>query len=279
LDGLGSVVALSDVNRVLVERYTYDVFGRPTIRDANGTEVEASACGNPYRFTGRAWDAETALYYYRARYYDYATARFLQPDPTGYTDGLNLYSYCGNNPVNWIDPLGLCRDYLSPSQRAELNRAAARAMTLYAYRPDFLEYGNFVLRNERTGELYVVKAFATGTERAVDPAKAFREAQEEVGLLPDDYVIVAFCHRHPLPDGLTLGPAGEGQVQRAQPNSFSVGDMNYAQVNQSGGPIDVYLVNREGDMRFYNPVVHGPHTGQPLSGTGVGNIGDYGVED
>jgi len=110
LDGLGSVVALSNVNRVLVERYTYDVFGRPTIRDANGTEIEDSAFGNPYRFTGRAYDAETALYYYRARYYDYATARFLQPDPTSYSDGLNLYSYCANNPVTFRDPTGLCKE-------------------------------------------------------------------------------------------------------------------------------------------------------------------------
>ena len=107
LDGLGSVVALSHVNRVLVERYTYDIFGRPTIRDANGTEIEDSAFGNPYRFTGRAYDAETALYYYRARYYDYATARFLQPDPIGYGDGLNLYAYVGNNALNFVDPQGL----------------------------------------------------------------------------------------------------------------------------------------------------------------------------
>ena len=110
LDGLGSVVALSHVNRVLVERYTYDVFGRPTIRDANGTEIADSAFGNPYRFTGRAYDAETALYYYRARYYDYATARFLQPDPIGYADELNLYTYVGNNCTNYVDPLGLCKE-------------------------------------------------------------------------------------------------------------------------------------------------------------------------
>jgi RHS repeat-associated protein len=109
-DGLGSVVALSDVNSVLVERYTYDVFGRPTIRDANGTELAESALANPYLFTGRAYDAETGLYYYRARYYDYATGRFLQPDPTGYTDGLNLYAYVGNNPFGFVDPSGLFRE-------------------------------------------------------------------------------------------------------------------------------------------------------------------------
>jgi RHS repeat-associated protein len=106
-DGRGSVVALSDVNSVLVERYTYDVFGRPTIRDANGTEITASAFANPYLFTGRAYDAETGLYYYRARYYDYATGRFLQPDPMGYQDGLNLYTYVQNNPARWADPYGL----------------------------------------------------------------------------------------------------------------------------------------------------------------------------
>jgi RHS repeat-associated protein len=108
-DGLGSVIALSDVNSVLVERYTYDVFGRPAIRDANGTEIAASAFANPYLFTGRAYDAETGLYYYRARYYDYATGRFLQPDPIRYAKGLNLYTYVENNPLGWIDPFGLSR--------------------------------------------------------------------------------------------------------------------------------------------------------------------------
>jgi len=106
-DGLGSVVALSDVNNVLVERYAYDVFGQPTIRDVNGTELSASAVHNPYLFTGRRYDAEAGLYYYRARYYDFATARFLQPDPLGYTDGLNMYAYVGNNPATFVDPSGL----------------------------------------------------------------------------------------------------------------------------------------------------------------------------
>jgi hypothetical protein len=48
-----------------VERYAYDRFGRPTIRDANGAEISETVVGNPYVFTGRRYDAETALYYYR----------------------------------------------------------------------------------------------------------------------------------------------------------------------------------------------------------------------
>ena len=75
-DGLGNVVALSDVNGNVVERYEYDVFGEPTIRDANDQILNTSAYDNPYMFTGRRYDSETGLYYYRARYYAPDIGRF-----------------------------------------------------------------------------------------------------------------------------------------------------------------------------------------------------------
>jgi RHS repeat-associated protein len=97
-DGLGSIIALSNSSGAVVEQYTYDVFGTPD---------SVSSIGNPYLFTGREYDSETGNYYYRARYYAPDIGRFLQPDPTVYKEGLNLYTYGRNNPVGFFDPIGL----------------------------------------------------------------------------------------------------------------------------------------------------------------------------
>jgi RHS repeat-associated protein len=86
-----------------VQVYEYDVYGQVAASDPNHP--------NPFLFTGRRYDSETGLYYYRARYYNPYIGRFLQTDPIGYGDGMNWYAYCANNPVGLLDRSGLWASY------------------------------------------------------------------------------------------------------------------------------------------------------------------------
>ena len=113
-DGLGSVVALSDNAGAIVERYEYSAYGQTQILSPSHEPRATSDYSNPYMFTGRRFDDETGLYYYRARMYHPELGRFIQPDPIGCLGGLNLYAYVGNSPLNWIDPWGLDRDGKRP---------------------------------------------------------------------------------------------------------------------------------------------------------------------
>jgi RHS repeat-associated protein len=93
----------------VVEKYTYDAYGTPVIRNASGAILTASAITNPHMFTGRRLDSETGLYHYRNRVYSPVIGRFLQRDPIGYFDSMNLFQYVGNSPLNWLDPFGLTK--------------------------------------------------------------------------------------------------------------------------------------------------------------------------
>jgi RHS repeat-associated protein len=98
-DALGSIVAMTNSAGNVTQLYEYSVYGQVAASDADHP--------NRFMFTGREFDKDTGLYYYRARYYHPEIGRFLQTDPIGYGDGMNWYAYCKNNGVNGRDPLGL----------------------------------------------------------------------------------------------------------------------------------------------------------------------------
>ncbi len=89
-DGLGSVTSLTSSSAAVAAAYTYDSFGKLT--------NSSGSLQNPYRYTGREFDSETGLYYYRARYYDSASGRFLSEDPIGFNGGANFYRYVRTTP-------------------------------------------------------------------------------------------------------------------------------------------------------------------------------------
>ena len=104
---LGDVIGIYDSSRVKVGGYAYDAWGNCTIT----LDTTGIAYRNPIRYRGYYYDTETGLYYLNARYYNPEWRRFISPDSTKYLDpesvnGLNLYCYCNNDPVNYADPSG-----------------------------------------------------------------------------------------------------------------------------------------------------------------------------
>ena len=99
-DHLGSIRQVTNAAGSIVNAYDYDAYGN--------FETLSESLPQPYAFTGREFDPESGLHYYRARYYDPETGRFISEDPIGFGAGdTNLYRYVFNDPVNLVDPSGL----------------------------------------------------------------------------------------------------------------------------------------------------------------------------
>ena len=99
------VAAPYDENGTRKVEYAYDAWGNCTV--SSETTNTAVAAANPIRYRGYYYDDDTGLYYCNARYYSPKWRRFISPDDTAYLDpktvnGLNLYCYCGNDPVNTL---------------------------------------------------------------------------------------------------------------------------------------------------------------------------------
>jgi RHS repeat-associated protein len=98
-DERGSIIAVSNGSGTVTAINSYDDYGIPKSTNPAGM--------GRFGYTGQAWLPEIGLSYYKARIYSPTLGRFLQADPIGYADGVNLYAYVGGDPINRRDPSGL----------------------------------------------------------------------------------------------------------------------------------------------------------------------------
>jgi RHS repeat-associated protein len=112
----GDIIEMVDINGNTVVKYRYDAWGNIIYSWYDTGLGYNLATINPYRYRGYRYDNDLKLYYLQSRYYDPSIGRFINADsvnyldPSGYT-GLNLYAYCGNNPVMFTDSTGHAREY------------------------------------------------------------------------------------------------------------------------------------------------------------------------
>ena len=109
------IIAILDSAGTVVVKYVYDAWGNHDVhllKQVYASE-QSTHIGylNPFRYRGYYYDTETKLYYLKTRYYDPVVGRFITIDDLSYIDpehinGLNLYAYCGNNPIMAVDPTG-----------------------------------------------------------------------------------------------------------------------------------------------------------------------------
>jgi len=120
----GDIIAILNTSGGIVAKYVYDAWGNNRVFNSAGTVIYDSqnptaytananhiGCLNPIRYRGYYFDIETGLYYLQSRYYDPQIGRFINADAVAYIkpetfSGLNLYAYCMNNPIMYIDAEG-----------------------------------------------------------------------------------------------------------------------------------------------------------------------------
>jgi len=109
-DANGNITALVNGAPAIVARYSYDPYGNLLAKSG------AMADANLYRFSSKETHTSSGLIYYGFRFYDPNLQRWLNRDPIGEAGGVNLYAFLGNNPISFIDPLGLLEYYWDGQQ-------------------------------------------------------------------------------------------------------------------------------------------------------------------
>jgi RHS repeat-associated protein len=220
-----------DASGTITTSYSYGPYG--------ATTTGGTASANPSAFTGRELDP-TGLYFYRARYYEPGTGRFLSEDPLGLAAGdPNPYRYLRNDPLNGTDPSGLCGDCvidlafigadlvtIATGSRKERDAAWASlgldVLGLFVPLAFGLGHADDVLRlgDDAAGLLDdVIPSIKPGTSGGATAGKRFPAGVRDEALRENPGQVCVFCHRAgavELDHAVPRSSGGDATIENAQ---------------------------------------------------------------
>lgn len=193
-DRLGSIFATTNTAGSVTNKIALAPFGEGTVS------------GTSFGFTGQRYDSETDLYYYKTRYYSSKIGRFLQPDSNGYKDGLNLYQYVKNDPINQSDPLGLIAEN---SALSSLNSFVNALLALSGTSPAGSGSTDINTTGGVSGDLYDIDAQDTMLASASSSGQcAFLSGLYSMTHIACSALVCTYkCHDDPPPPPPEPGPS------------------------------------------------------------------------
>ena len=252
-DAQGNVTGLIDTDGNLDAAYEYDPFGK-LIRYAGTRSTSMSLLyGTKYL------DMETGLIYYGYRYYDPRQGRFINRDPIGEAGGINLYGMVGNNPVNWVDYLGLCDSEgdIDPETDEEICEEDQIRIVI-------------VGRTDNGDLIVVIDGRPEDVDRFRQQARDYVGEDRRSGLVWDGQ----------FSDGTQLGWDGDSLVLRDENSSilsdFGVGESVLVAGNRNSGFNLIYAEVKFGDIEVLG---YDDDTGRQHRPGTAGFIGSLNEED